>query len=95
MTEAVCLSTSHITMADADRLQEWAEEGLDSPLLVASYAYGFFLYIGRDPEASEVWEGEVSTQFQACINYVRGNGREWLRLDCDGPQEDGLEVTEW
>ena len=87
-----CVSTAHITLRDKKLLEEWAQDGAkDSPVLVAEYQYGFFLYVWEDDEMDE--------KFSESMREILENCREahcwYLQLDSDGPEYEELTLHDW
>ena len=87
-----CVSTAHITREDVELLEEWAKDGAkDSPVLVAEYQYGFFLYVWEDDETDE----KFSESMLAILENCRKMRCWYLQLDADGPKYEELKEHDW
>ncbi|MEQ6332988.1 hypothetical protein [Sphingobium sp. MK2] len=89
ITKALCLSTSHITAATAQSMEE-QDSGF--PIAVWRGDYGFFVSvhaISRDGGAG--LPGDLIDCMERAVTY----DCEFLRLDSDGPVMNGLKTYDW
>ena len=93
------LSISHITYEDAETLEEWR-----SGPRVVPHEFGFFVHVPRacgnrsqlDPEQlKEIVEGGLSPALVVVLEHARKKDCEWVNLDRDAVEENGLPVFEW
>jgi hypothetical protein len=85
ITKALCLSTAHIKPETA----KWLDGG-SLPFTVWRSDYGWFMYAGPDRDR-EGFPADLS----ACLDAAAEAECDFLRLDGDGPEVDGLETFEW
>ena len=105
--KVVNLSTAHITERDNHHLAECTKD--DHPELTYSQAgwvistgYGFMVFVppkGNGEEVAEHVHGfkqvGMSKEFIALFKLAAEQGCTWLRLDCDIPTVEGLQVFDW
>ncbi|KHK90370.1 hypothetical protein LK12_17405 [Novosphingobium malaysiense] len=87
------LSTSHVRLSTAERLDAWA--GLDRslrPLAVASTHEGWFV---ASREIPEPYRRKVPLELLAAMRFARDLGCSYLLFDCDADVIDALPVFPW
>lgn len=87
ISKMLVVSTAHLTQETADQLS--AES-----LPVASYPneYGGFVYVPTDPIDREAG---LTEDIAAVFKLARALHCEWVKLDRDAPELDGLKIYEW
>jgi hypothetical protein len=103
----LAISTAHISKRDDELLDEdasWYVSPKDPPyrpfLLVAVKNAGYFVYVNSDPEIlGEDMNGLLkrgySQAFMDILAWACDNKIDWLELDADGPEYDGLPTFDW
>ena len=95
IAKIITVSSAHITEDTAQMLDN--EPNTDK-LNISVYNkadYGWFIYI---PEylKERVGQGtDLPEDLQRCLKTAIDNNCEWLCIDCDGPEIDGLEKYSW
>jgi hypothetical protein len=94
----VC-STSHVSPETRDWLDAESAKilplhrtGIDNPrpaIHVFPNVHGWMFWADEDP--TKTWPAEII----ALMNKARELGADWVDLDCDGDQIDGLPTWEW
>lgn len=88
----IVLSTSHVSAATAKRLEDTPVE--DWPCLGGPYGgYGWFLY--AHDENAGTGDDEIPADLFAVMAWVRKQGCDYLLLDCDGDEVEGLPTYDW
>lgn len=82
-------STSHVTQDDTICLSE--EEGL----VAHEYKEGFFVHVPDAACDDELVAIGYSPAFLALLKLARANDCDYLTLDCDGPEIEGLQTFDW
>ena len=87
------LSTSHVSLKTAERLDAWAalERSL-RPLAVASTHEGWFV---TSREIPEPYRQEVPQELLEAMRFARHLGCDYLLFDCDADTVDALPVFPW
>jgi hypothetical protein len=81
------ISTGHLSAAVAKQLEDLGDNNPWTSC--ASYLEGFFLYAQSEPEP------DTPESLKAIFAWVREQGAEWVRLDCDGDAIDELPQYDW
>ena len=87
------LSTSHVCLRTAERLDAWA--ALDRslrPLAVASTHEGWFV---ASREIPEPYRQKVPQELLGAMRFARDLGCSYLLFDCDADTVDALPVFPW
>jgi hypothetical protein len=93
-------STAHITDEDNDILRRIAAfdlvTGLE-PWMVAAYYGGFLIRVMmEDTDIAQLTEAVgLSNDASNLLQAAAAEGFHWLRIDCDGPELEGLPIHEW
>lgn len=97
ITKALCLSTSHITADTAKWLdREPSTFGKPLPMTVWKGDYGWFLpCYDADARNQMATEGSAPEELLALLNRAGEADCEFLRLDADGSQMEGLPTYDW
>jgi len=81
------ISTGHVSKETAKLLEgEAFEDSHELPLTFTWGDYGWLIYAQADPQEPEGFPADL----QACMDFSKKHGCQWLRLDCDGEPADGL-----
>lgn len=83
ITKALCLSVAHISPATA----QWLDSP-SPPFTVWSSEYGWFMFCHLEMEG-------IPEDLRICMGRALNLGCEFLRLDCDGPVVDFMQVYDW
>ena len=96
------LSTIHITEDDNIILTQITEDGHPEAGWVISTDYGFMIFVppgGNTEEVAEHVHGfkqvGMSNAFIDLYKLAAEQQCTWLRLDCDIPEVDGLQIFDW
>jgi hypothetical protein len=85
------ISTGHMKLEDAERLETEAREGCGP--VYELHEYGFLVYVG---EIYENWPPEeMSKAFTKVLKTAKELGCEYVRFDRDGREYPELESFEW
>lgn len=90
--EKICtLSTSHITAKTERMLQQECYSNAMGLTVYQKSEFGFFIFI---PE--KFWEiAEIPKELKDCMAVAMENECQWLCLDCDALEHDGLAIFDW
>jgi len=88
------VSTIHITKADSELLSKWSG-GEATPILVAKFIYGFFLYVWDEDEDACPIEEQLSGSFRKVLSFARRSECSYIQLDCDGAVYEDLDNHDW
>lgn len=83
----VALSTAHLSEAG----REWVGAGMEGAIGHSTEAGGF-LYVVEAPGAQD--ETLVPEEVRAVLSWAREQSLTWVKFDCDGLIEPGLQVFE-
>lgn len=79
------ISTSHVTSKTCN---EWLGGPDRSISAYPKGEYGWFIYTDGDNK-------DLPNDLLLCVQFAREHGADWLVLDCDGDQVDGLVIFDW
>jgi hypothetical protein len=87
------LSTAHITVATADLISLWATWPPSArPLDIAASVHGWFVPT-RLPEPPHA--EQLPQDLTNLMAFGRGGGFDYVLVDCDGDEADGLKIHTW
>lgn len=87
------LSTAHLTVQTADRLDKWASwPPSDRPIDIAASVYGWFV---PTRALSEERRAQLPDDLLRLIAFGRDRGFRFVLLDCDAGTVDDLPVHDW
>lgn len=83
------MSTGHITLETSLALD--GVGGHCMPATIPWTSYGWLIWV------DEAWIGTTETHLELAtlLKIARASGCKWLRLDCDGPEMDGIPTFDW
>jgi len=87
------LSTAHLHLATAERLNGWA--GLpagEQPLAVSITQCGWFVETSDDGPRRLA---ALAEELPALLAFGRAHGCAFILFDCDGPREPSLPIFPW
>lgn len=88
----VVISTGHVSQDTARMLEQ--TPSIDWPCVGGRYSqYGWFIYAHDVKEF--VGTGRIPDDLFAVMTWARNQGLEYLLLDCDGDQIEGLPAFDW
>lgn len=92
------VSTGHISKMDSKGLDwEWSDDNIDlnhlHKLIVYKFEYGWILWIDTKLIFSD-YKG-YSPAFKHLIKLAKKNKCQYLKIDRDGPEYDGLTLFDW
>lgn len=88
--KALTISTGHITKDTADWLQNIVEGKIKSTVIVyEKKPYGWFV------STSSAYEGNIPADLTYLIGLALGSGHDWLQLDRDAKNLQGLTRYNW
>jgi hypothetical protein len=91
-------TTAHITDADNMYLHNAARENGEAPdtseHFVADFGYGYAIWVNTDGDFTE-YKGKMSDAFLGLLGFAFNQGVQFLRLDRDAGEIDGLPLFDW
>ena len=81
--------TSHVTKDDTICLSE------GECVVAHEYEEGYFVHVPEATCDDELRDNGYSPAFLALLKLARENACDYLTLDRDGPEIEGLEIFEW
>lgn len=88
IAKMLTISTGHVSRETAAKLEHGGACFLS---IFAKGEYGWFIFVARDDDSM----GGAPPDLAACIAKARALGCDWLCLDRDGDELDGLPVYDW
>lgn len=94
ITKALCLSTAHISEVTNEIIQSHLNNGRHKlPMTIWHAEYGYFM--SAHHAAEDIPPKEIPADLLRLMCYAKMHECEFLRLDNDGPVEEGIETYEW
>lgn len=92
ITKALCLSTMHISQETARWLDE-RHKTYSSPFSIWEGEHGYF--IPAYPAARDEINKDIPADLMRVMCHAVMHECSFVRLDSDGPVEEGIETYEW
>lgn len=85
------LSTAHISKATNDAL---GQPGTIDTIYTPT-EYGFWIYVPTEIEPDEIQRRRIPDDLERLMRYARARDCDYILLDRDGLEEEGLPVFAW
>lgn len=91
ITRCLTIATSHITEETDENLRKGDWCGQMGISVYDKAEFGYWIWCGTDFDSNST----IPEDLMACIKLAKENNCDWLCLDCDGCEVDGLPTYEW
>lgn len=92
ISKVLTVSTSHITEEVAKQLDRESKTNEYALSVYNKDDYGWWICV---PEDCKSVCGHIPSCLRKLIELATTNDCNWLCIDCDGPEVDGLETYSW